>query len=262
MNNNSNDNDCENYINEDLHKDMEKKHIEIDNNIKLMESCNEIKKNMETLDVNVNMKYVDIYNNILFNHKNILNTKSLIDILNKNTHKSIQEDNQIQSYLDNIEEMRRQINKKFIYRFNLCSEYIEYYNQTKSELCQLYNMYNINIIEIVEKNKKYNDMIDFLFDEYNVRFNEYKHKIKLEYPKNYVVQLIVSMIILQDNRSKTNIKFRDFLIKELEIQKNEILNQTKISDKIKLNSSIMGECYNMEELIENLNTKLNEEDTK
>ena len=47
--------------------------------------------------------------------------------------------------------------------------------------------------------------------------NEYKHKIKLEYPKNYVVQLIVSMIILQDNRSKTNIKFRDFLIKELDI---------------------------------------------
>ena len=240
---------------------IEKKHIEIDNNIKLMESCNEIKKNMETLDVNVNMKYVDIYNNILFNHKNILNTPSLIDILNKNTQKSIQEDNQIQSYLDNIEEIRRQINKKFIYRFNLCSEYIQYYNQTKLGLCQLYNIYNINIIEIVEKNKKYNEMIDFLLDEYNVRFNEYKQKIKLEYPKNYIVQLIVSMIILQDNRSKTNIKFRDFLIKELEIQKNEILNQAKISDKIKLNSSIMNECYNMKELIENLDTKLNEEDT-
>ena len=33
---------------------------------------------MEPLDVNVNMKYVDMYNNILLNHKNILNTKILI----------------------------------------------------------------------------------------------------------------------------------------------------------------------------------------
>ena len=260
MNNNSSDADCENNIKENVDTYIEKKHIEIDGNIKLMESCEEIKKNMETLDISVNMDYVDIYNNILYNHKNILNTESLIDILNKNTDKSIQEDEQIQSYLDNIDEIRRQINKKFIYKFNLCSEYIQYYNQTKSELSKLYNMYNINIIEIVEKNKKYNEMIDFLLEEYNVRFNEYKQKIKIEYPKNYIVHLTVSMIILQDNRSKTNIKFKDFLIKELEIQKTEILNQIKISDKIKLNSSIIGECYNMKELIDNLNNKLDEED--
>ena len=38
-------------------------------------------------------------------------------------------------------------------------------------------MYNINIMEIVEKNKQYNEMIDFLLDEYNLKFNEYKQKI-------------------------------------------------------------------------------------
>ena len=123
-------------------------------------------------------------------------------------------------------------------------------------------MYNINIIEIIEKNKKYNEMIDFLLEEYNQKFNEYKQKIKIEYPKNYVIQLIVSMIILQDNRSKTNIKFKEYLIQELETQKTEILNQTKLSDKINLNSSIMKECYNMNELIQNLNDKLKEEDIK
>ena len=123
-------------------------------------------------------------------------------------------------------------------------------------------MYNINIIEIVEKNKKYNEMIDFLLEEYNGRFNEYKQKIKLEYPKNYVIQLIVSMIILQDNRSKTNIKFKEYLILELETQKKEILNQTHIADKINLNSSIMKECYNMNELIKNLNEKLEDGDIR
>ena len=262
MNNNSNDNNDNNNLNENLHNYVEKKHIEIENNIKIMESCNEIKKNMEHLDVNVNMKYVDMYNNILLNHKNILNTKSLMKILNENTDKSIQEDNNIQTHLDSIDQIRKQINAKFIYRFQLCEDYIHYYNQTKTEINQLYNMYNINIIEIIEKNKKYNEMIDFLLEEYNQKFNEYKQKIKIEYPKNYVIQLIVSMIILQDNRSKTNIKFKEYLIQELETQKTEILNQTKLSDKINLNSSIMKECYNMNELIQNLNDKLKEEDIK
>ena len=44
MNNNSNDNNDNNNLNENLHNYVEKKHIEIENNIKIMESCNEIKK--------------------------------------------------------------------------------------------------------------------------------------------------------------------------------------------------------------------------
>ena len=244
---------------ENLNKYIEEKNNEIENNIKLMENCNEIKKKMEPLDINVNMKYVDMYNNILLNHTNILNTENLIDILNKNTEKSVKEDTELQKQLDNIDEIRRQINEKFIYRFKLCEDYIQYYNETKLETRQLYSMYNINIMEIVEKNKQYNEMIDFLLEEYNGKFNEYKQKIKVEYPKNYVIQLVISMIILQDNRNKTNIKFKEFLIKELETQKKEIFNQTKLLDKINLNSSIMKECYNINELIDNLNNKLEED---
>jgi hypothetical protein len=244
---------------ENLNKYIEEKNNEIENNIKLMENCDKIKKNMEPLSVNENMKYIDMYNNILLNHTNILNTENLINILNKNNEKAVKEDTELQKQLDNIDEIRRQINEKFIYRFKLCEDYIKYYNQTKLETSQLYSMYNINIMEIVEKNKQYNEMIDFLLDEYNLKFNEYKQKIKVEYPKNYVIQLVISMIILQDNRNKTNIKFKDFLIKELETQKKEIFNQTKLLDKINLNSSIMKECYNINELIDNLNNKLEED---
>jgi hypothetical protein len=258
--NNNTDNNTDNNNYENLHKYVEEKHIEIENNIKLMKNCNEIKKNMKPLDVNVNMKYIDMYNNILLNHKNVLNTKNLMEILNKNTEKSIENDNQIQSHLDNIDKIRKEINDKFVYRFQLCNDYIQYYNETKSDTCQLYNMYNSNIIEILEKNKKYNEMIDFLLEEYNGKFNEYKQKIKIDYPKNYLIQLIVSMIILQDNRSKTNLKFKEYLILELETQKKEIFNQTQLLEKINLNSSIMKECYNMNELINNLNEKLEEEE--
>lgn len=244
---------------ENLNKYIDEKNNEIENNIKLMENCDKIKKNMEPLSVNENMKYIDMYNNILLNHTNILNTENLIDILNKNTEKSVKEDTELQKQLDNIDEIRRQINEKFIYRFKLCEDYIQYYNETKLETRQLYSMYNINIMEIIEKNKQYNEMIDFLLEEYNGKFNEYKQKIKVEYPKNYVIQLVISMIILQDNRNKTNIKFKEFLIKELETQKKEIFNQTKLLDKINLNSSIMKECYNINELIDNLNNKLEED---
>ena len=243
---------------ENLNKYIEEKNNEIENNIKLMENCDKIKKNMEPLSVNENMKYIDMYNNILLNHTNILNTENLIDILNKNTEKSIEEDKLFQTELDNIDNIRKKINEKFIYRFQLCNDYIHYYNETKSDLSQLYNMYNININEIVEKNKKYNEMIDFLLEEYNKKFNEYKQKVKINYPKNYIIQLIVSMIILQDNRSKTNLKFKEYLISELEIQKKEIINQSQLAEKINLNSSIMKECYNMNELINNLNDNLND----
>ena len=57
MNNNSDDNNCENNIKENLHTYVDEKHIELENNIKSMDIDSEIKKNMEPLDINVNMKY-------------------------------------------------------------------------------------------------------------------------------------------------------------------------------------------------------------
>ena len=122
---------------------------------------------------------------------------------------------------------------------------------TSSNECNdLYRMYNDNVLELLNKNKKYNEMMNFMLEEYNRKFNDYKNKIKIEYPKNYLIQLIVNMIILQDNRNKTNIKFRDVIIDELLLQKTEIKNQTNLAEKINLNSLIMKECYNIQELVD------------
>ena len=264
MNNNNTDlQDCENNINtnihkyvENIHKYVENKHIEIENNIILMDKCNEVKKTVEYLDVNTNMKYIDMYNNILLNNNNIMKPDNLIKILNVNTNKCIEEDAQLQKQIDEIDEIRKKINEKFVYKFNLCNEYINYYNITKGDRNQLYSSYNNNIFELLENNKKYNEMMNFMLDEYSNKFNEYKNKIKVEYPKNYLIHLIVNMIILQDNIYKTNIKFKDVLIDELMLQKSEIKNQKNMTEKINLNSLIMKECYNINELIEDLNEKL------
>lgn len=256
MNNNSDRPDCENNINANIHKYVESKHIEIENNIKLMEKCNEVKKTVENLDVNMNMKYVDMYNNVLLNNNNIMKTDNLIKLLDVNTNKCIEEDTQLQKQIEEIDDIRKKINDKFVYKFHLCSDYINHYNITKGERNAVYASYNNNILALLEKNKKYNEMMNFMLEEYNNKFNEYKSKIKLEYPKNYLIQLIVNMIILQDNRNKTNIKFKDVLIDELMLQKSEIKKQTNLSEKINLNSLIMKECYNINELMEDLNEKL------
>ena len=39
-------------------------------------------------------------------------------------------------------------------------------------------------------------------------------------------------------------------------KKTEIKNQTNLAEKINLNSLIMKECYNIQELVENLNKTL------
>ena len=260
MSNNSDFSDCENNINDkindSIHNYLANKHIEIEKNLRLMNKCNEVKKTVEELDVNINLKYVDIYNNVLLNNNNIMKTDNLLKILDVNTNKCIKEDTELQMQIDEIDDIRRKINEKFAYKFNLCKEYISYYNNTKDECNDLYRMYNDNVLELLNKNKKYNEMMNFMLEEYNRKFNDYKNKIKIEYPKNYLIQLIVNMIILQDNRNKTNIKFRDVIIDELLLQKTEIKNQTNLAEKINLNSLIMKECYNIQELVENLNKTL------
>ena len=245
--------DSENIINENIHKYVEKKHIEIENNIKLM------KDTMTDLTAKNNEDYIEVYNNILNNNK-ILQTDTLINIFGNNIKESINEDNNLQTQLENIDNIRKNITNRFIYKFNLCSEYIRYYNDTKTENNELHKMYNKNIIELVEKNKEYNHMIESLLEEYNNKFNEYKHKIRLDYPKNYLVQLIVNMIILQDNRNKTNIKFKQALINELDMQKKELNDQINLLTKINLNSTIMNECYNINNTVDNINNIINNND--
>lgn len=246
-----NNNDSENNISENIHKYVEQKHIEIENNIKLM------KDTMSDLTAKNNEDYIKVYNNIL-NNNEILQTNTLMDIFNNNIENSIKEDESLQSQLDNIDNIRKNITSRFTYKFNLCSEYIRYYNDTKMEHTELHKMYNKNIIELVEKNKDYNHMIECLLEEYNNKFNEYKQKIRLDYPKNYLIQLIVNMIILHDNRNKTNIKFKQALINELDMQKNELTEQIHLLTKINLNSTIMNECFNINKIVDDLDEKIKE----
>jgi len=221
----------------------------------------------EILNEIVNGKYIDTYNNLLLNDSKIISTDSLVDIFKTNTEKSKKEDAQIKNQLDNINDIITKINDKFVHTYNLCSDYIDYYEKTKYQTNEVYDMFNKSIFEILEKNKKYNEMVDKLLEEYKNQFNEYSKNKKMqcnticikclkEFPKNHLVQLIVSMIILQDFRNKTNIKFKEILISEIQMQKNEINNQIRIIDKLDMNSSIFDECFNMKEMITKIEDNL------
>lgn len=216
----------------------------------------------------VNTEYIDKYNNLLLNDNKIIKTDNLLDIFKINSDKSLKEDIFIKNQLNDITSMIQTINNKFADTYNLCNEYIDYYDKTKEKTTEMYGMFDKSILSILEKNKKYNEMVDKLLEEHKKKFNEISKNIIIkhnhicidclkEFPKNQLVQLIVSMIILQDCRNKTNIKFKQNLISEIEMQKVEINEQIRIIDKLSLNCSVFDECFNMEELVNNIEKKTN-----
>ena len=222
-----------------------------------MNNLNDIEKILNTID-NPNETTINSmlsYKKILENNDIILDTENIVEIFNDTINKSIANDETIQNQLNNIDNVRTAINNKFIYKHKLCEEYIKNYEETKQDNNNLYKMYNTNLEQIINKNNEYNDMINDLLEQYNEKYKEYKENVKELYPKNYLVQIIVNMIILYDIRNKTNITFKNMIKEELTKQTNELSEQNKLKNNLNLNTMIMGECENMGELISTIEKK-------
>ena len=222
-----------------------------------MNNLSDIEKMLNTLD-NPNETTVNSmlsYKKILEDNDIILDTENIVEIFNDTINKSILTDENIQNQLNNIDNIRTSINNKFIYKNKLCEEYVKNYDETKNDNNNLYKMYNTNLEQIINKNNEYNDMINDLLEQYKTKYNEYKQNVKELYPKNYVIQIIVNMIVLNDVRNKTNIMFKNMIKEELTKQTNELNEQNKLKNNLNLNTMIMGECENMGELISNIEKK-------
>ena len=85
-------------------------------------------------------------------------------------------------------------------------------------------------------------MINDLLEQYTEKYNEYVNNINDSYPKNYVIQIIVNMIILTDIRSKSNILFKNKMIEELNKQTTELKQYNNLNNNLNLNTMIMSEC--------------------
>ena len=157
------------------------------------------------LDNDGNIDYLEEYNDLLSNSNLLIDTHKVIDIFNDSINNCMQKDNLIQKELDDINDKLKQINNKFIYKHELCRQYINNYNTNKSTNNKLFEFYNNNIINLCLKNNEYNKMINDLLEQYNNKFEEYDSQIKETYPKNFMIQIIVNMIILIDLRYYINI---------------------------------------------------------
>ena len=82
------------------------------------------------------------------------------------------------------------------------------------------NIGNNNIINLCAKSNDYNKMINELLEQYNQKFEEYTSQIDDTYPKNFLVQVVINMIILTDMKNKSNILFKNLLLDEISKQKN------------------------------------------
>ena len=212
-----------------------------------LNELNDIITNLK-LDNNGKMDYKINYDNLIKDENTVLDTNKMIDIFNDSINKCIQKDNIVQEQIDNIKQKLTTLSNKFVYKNNLCKEYITQYNH--------------NIINLCAKSNDYNKMNNELLEQYNQKFEEYTSQIDDTYPKNFLVQVVINMIILTDMKNKSNILFKNLLLDEISKQKNEISNTIQILDNNELNKMIMNECVNIDELVyqmENLtNIKLKE----
>ena len=204
------------------------------------------------LDNDGNIDYLEEYNDLLSNSNLLIDTHKVIDIFNDSINNCMQKDNLIQKELDDINDKLKQINNKFIYKHELCRQYINNYNTNKSTNNKLFEFYNNNIINLCLKNNEYNKMINDLLEQYNNKFEEYDSQIKETYPKNFMIQIIVNMIILIDLRYKSNISLKTVLLNEIEKQNMELLETKKIIENDSLNKLLMNECIDVNKLVNNL----------
>lgn len=204
------------------------------------------------LDNNGNTDYSEEYTDLLSNNNLLVDTHKVIDIFNNSINNCMQKDNLIQKELDDINDKLKHINNKFIYKHELCRQYINNYNKNKSTNNELFEFYNNNIVNLCLKNNEYNKMINDLLEQYNNKFEEYDSQIKETYPKNFMIQIIVNMIILIDLRYKSNISLKKVLLNEIEKQNMELLETKKLIENDNLNKLLLNECVDINKLVKNL----------
>ena len=103
------------------------------------------------LDNDGKNNYLDNYNDLLSNKNLLIDTHKVIDVFNDSINLSMQKDNLIQKELDSINEKLKEINNKFIYKHELCKQYIKNYNTTNITNNKVLELYNNNIINYVCK---------------------------------------------------------------------------------------------------------------
>jgi len=162
----------------------------------------------------------------------VTSTDKTVDILNKMVHNSINQDGETKVKLEKIDTLRNTINSKFMYKSTLCEQYLKQYEVNSNRDVKLYKDYDGNLLEMVTQIQSYNNILDNLMHQYYLNICEHQQKRKLLEPNTYIVQMVVSMIVLRNLKVRNNILYKQKLINELQHQMSyldtiEVYNKNK-----------------------------------
>ena len=207
------------------------------------------------LDNNNRTDYIEDYQKLINNDRVVVDTGKLIDVFNESINTCIQKDNIFKEQLDKVQRSLNTLNTNFLYKNNLSKKYKNKYNDTKISSINILELYNNNLINVCLKNNEYNKMIQELLEQYNQKFEEYVRDVNELYPKSFMIQIVVNMIILNDIRNRSNILFKNMLLDEILKQKNELKNTSEQLKNNELNRLIMNECVDIDKIITKIDNR-------
>lgn len=211
---------------------------------------NIINTDLNNIKISENNIDDDKYNRLLNNE--IFNLNNIVDSCNNTIEQSITQDSLLKAQLDIIDNKRNEIENKFKLKLEICKEYMQKYLVDNHRHNQLFDLYTTTILDIINKNKEYNTVINQMLNEYTNKYKEYIDNIDDKYPKNFLIQIVSNIIILNNNKYKMNLIFKESLKEELNNQIIEIKDIEEINDKINLNKKVLNHCEHTEKLINDL----------
>ena len=210
-------------------------------------------------DIENNINEVINDTNINSNISNLLKIEKVFDVnnllstLNNSLNESISQNSILEIKLKEIDQKREGINKSFSEKTKRCKEYMRTFYLDNQKHKELFNLYSITVKDILQKNIDYNSDINNVLDQYIEKYSEYINNPHSDsYPTNFLVQLVTNIILINNNKYKMNLLFKNALKEEVCRQIEEITNIENINEKLQMNMNILNECDEIYNIIKNI----------
>ncbi len=215
-----------------------------------LKEVNDIENNINEVinDTNVNSNVSN-----LLKIEKVFDINNLLNTLNNSLNESVSHNNILEKKLKEIDQKREGINKTFIEKTRKCKEYMRLFYVDNQKHKELFKLYSVTVQDILKKNIDYNNDIDNVLEQYVSKYNEYINNPHSDsYPTNFLIQLVSNVILINDNKYKMNVLFKNALKEEVISQVNEIKNIENINEKLQMNMNILNECDEIYNIIKNI----------
>ena len=215
-----------------------------------MNKLNDIENNINEVinDTNVNSNISN-----LLKIEKVFDVNNLLSTLNNSLNESVTHNNILEKKLQEIDKKRDGINKTFVEKTKKCKEYMRTFYVDNQKHKELFKLYSVTVKDILQKNIDYNSDIDNVLDQYISKYTEYINNPHSDsYPTNFLIQLVSNIILINDNKYKMNVLFKNALKEEVGTQIDEIKNIENINDKLQMNMNILNECDEIYNIIKNI----------